>query len=312
MARPSIEGKYRMINAALALAEERGSISLADAAAQLETTRDHLRALLDSVLFLEFRTRRGELVHATRAFLLTEDDHLLVDERHWLRDLVSRPPDADTALRLLVAGTVVQSLVVGANPQLDTAVHKLEQVVAADVVVGVDDPPCRDVVEQARRDGRSVRFRYVNDKGEARDREVEPWFVFSNWGRWYVHGRDLDDDAVKWFRIDRMASADVGDHRFEPPEHAEVPEWFDLHDHEVTVTLRLAATALDGLPTPHRLGAITHLADGRVDVDVTVYGRQRLAHLLVVLPPDAEVVGPEECRALRREHAAALLAGYDG
>lgn len=311
MARPSAESRYRALNAVLAMADERGPVALADAATEIGMTRDQLRALLDPVLFLEFRTSRGELVQATRAFLLTEDDHLMVDETHWLRDLASRPPDADAALRLLVAGTVLQSLAIGPTAPLDAAVRKLEQVVAADVVVGVDDPPCRDAAEEARRTGRTLRFRYVNDKGEARDREIEPWFVFSNWGRWYVQGRDLGDDEVKWFRLDRMASADVGDGTFDAPDVAEVPEWFDLSEHEVTVTVRLDPGALDGLPTPHRLGPLVHTADGCVEVDVTVYGRQRLEHLLVVLPPEADVVAPDELRALRAERAAALLARYD-
>lgn len=311
MARPSTEHRYRLLTAVLAMAEERGPVSLADAAREVGLTRDQLRALLDPVLFLEFRTSRGELVQATRAFLLTEDDHLVVDERHWLRDLASRPPDPDTALRLLVAGTVLQSLALGPTAPLDAAVRKLEQVVAADVVVGVDDPPCRAVVDQARRQGCTVRVRYVNDRGEARDRELEPWFVFSNWGRWYVQGRDVGDDEVKWFRIDRMAGAELGDGRFQAPDVAAVPEWFDLTEHEVTVTLRLDPAALDGLPTPHRLGPVAPTDDGRVEVDVTVYGRQRLAHLLVAVPADTEVVDSEDHRELRRAHAKRILARYE-
>jgi hypothetical protein len=91
-----------------------------------------------------------------------------------------------------------------------------------------------------------------------------------------------------------------------------VPEWFDLSGEERTVRIRIEQSDLDALPTPRNLENVDVLEAGRVEVDVTVYGQQRLEHLLVVLPPDAEIVAPSECEALRRGRAADLLALYEG
>lgn len=309
MPRRSKDEVYRVITAVLAITEEAGAIALGDAAARVGVTRDELAAILEPVLYQEFRAEDGSLVSNTDAFLLDEGDTLRLTSDHWLRDLASDPPDLDTALRLLVAGSVMKSLSVASTPTLDRALLKLEQVVAADVLVALDAPECLAVVDRANRLSRNVRCRYVNDRGEARDREIEPWFVFSKWGRWYVHGRDAGADQVKWFRVDRMAGAEITDHRFTPAGAVAIPEWFELPA-EPPVTLRVARAAVDNLPTPHRIDALTLLPDGRAEVTVTVHGRQRLEHLLVVLPPGAEVVDPVELGEVRRAHAARLLAAY--
>jgi predicted DNA-binding transcriptional regulator YafY len=266
--------------------------------------------MLEPVLYYEFRTYEG-IVGKAAAFLVDEHDWLTVDHEHWLRDLAATPPGPETALRLLVAGTVVKSVALGPTPALDSALRKLEREVAADVVVALDSPECLPVVEDAYRNCRTLRCRYVNDRGDARDREIEPWFVFSNWGRWYVHGRDVAEDAAKWFRIDRMSSATLGVGTFEPLETVAVPELFNLSGEERAVRIRIDQTDLDGLPTPRNVENLDVLEAGRVEVDVTVYGQQRLEHLLVVLPPDAQIVASPEYEALRRARAGELLAIYE-
>ncbi len=122
-------------------------------------------------------------------------------------------------------------------------------------MVAIDSPPHLPVAKQANSLGRTLAIRYVNDRGEAGDRTIEPWLVFSNWGRWYVHGRDLGDGRAKWFRVDRIVSAELGTAQFDPPPDIEIPDWFDLGGEE-TVTLRLSADAVDALPTPRRIDAL--------------------------------------------------------
>ena len=56
------------------------------------------------------------------------------------------------------------------------------------VAVGEDAHRHVDPRQAAYRAQRTLRCRYSNDRGEVRDREIEPWFVFSNLGRWYVQG----------------------------------------------------------------------------------------------------------------------------
>ena len=304
---------FEILREVLALAEEQGSVPLSVAAEAVGVGAAQLRALLDPVLYLEFREHHtGQIVGEARAFLLTEDDHLKIDEGHWLRDLTSTPPDRDTALGLFVAATTMQALATGPTPDLDRAARKLAEHLQVILRVPVQVPECLDLAQEAWRDGRSLQIRYLSDGADApRDREVLPWRVFSQWGHWYLHARDIEDVEPKYFRLDRVISARLGDLAFDPPDHDEIPEWFDLSEHARTVRVRMAADALDSLPAPHQLGDPVDCGDGTVELDITVHGERRFEHLLVSLPADAVVLGPPGVADQRRAHAARILAAYD-
>src|SRR5262245_35235 len=205
---------FEILRTVLALAEEQQMVHLDDAAAEVGIDVATLRKLLDPVLFLAFRTPSREMVSEDRAFLLTEEGWLKVDEEHWLRDLASEPPDPDTALRLLVAGLAYQAIAGKQTPDLDRALDKLRAVVAAHLHLVIEKPPCLGVAQDAWVKGLSLRFRYVSTDADTSDREVLPFRVYSKWGHWYVQGREVDgDDDVefKHFRVDRMVDAAVGD-----------------------------------------------------------------------------------------------------
>lgn len=302
---------FEVLRTVLALVEEQGSVALADGAAAAGVDEGTLRGLLGPVLFLAFRTATGELLQETDAFLLTEDDVLCVTGAHWLRDLAGDPPAPDVALRLLIAALTVQTLSTQPTPNLDDAVKKLRGVVAVELNVPVDRPPCLDVVQQAWHEGRSARMRYLSDAASAaHDMEVLPHRVFCRWGHWYLVGRIPTEDWARTFRIDRMQDAAVGDVRFDPPDIVEIPEWFDLSAHERTVRVRCTPEVLDVLPQPMRVGETTAVGADQVEVDLTVTGDRRLEHLLVCLPADSTVVSPEEYVQVRRDHARRLLAAF--
>ena len=77
-----------------------------------------------------------------------------------------------------------------------------------------------------------------------------------------------------------------------------------------SVRVRMPADVERSLPTPIRFTDRVELPDGWEEVTITVNGDPRLEHLLVSLPPDAEVLEPTDCREVRRAHAARLLADY--
>src|SRR3989442_10351907 len=121
---------FEILREVLALAEERVSIEIADAAAAVDITPERLHDLLLPVLYLEFKTSRGSIVGAEQEFLLTEDGRLMVSQDHWLRSLCAEPPNPDTALRLLIAGLVIQGVESARDRDLARAVTKLRGVVA--------------------------------------------------------------------------------------------------------------------------------------------------------------------------------------
>jgi proteasome accessory factor C len=302
---------FEILRQVLATAEERRAISLRDAAAEVGVSPDQLKDLLDPVLFLAFRTGLGDLIEQSRSFLLTEDDEIIVDEEHWLRDLAAEPPSPDVALRLLVAGVAMQSFATRETPDLDTVVEKLSGLVGAHLDVSVPAPAALEAARESWARGRSLRFRYLRDIDDvASDREAVPYRVFCKWSHWYFQGRELDDTEPKIFRIDRMRDAHLGIVEFDPPPDTEIPDWFDLTQHELQVTLLMRPEQVDALPRASHIAERRELDDGLVEVDVVVTGERRLDHLLVTLEPDVEVVAPAEAQLRQREHAAALLAAY--
>jgi proteasome accessory factor B len=76
--------------------------------------------------------------------------------------------------------------------------------------------------------GRRVRFRYYGiDRDEVSDREVEPWGLGYNRGHWYLAGHDLDREAMRTFRVDRIR----GRVRIGVPATHPVPKDFDVQEH---------------------------------------------------------------------------------
>lgn len=306
---------FEILRQVLAMAEERRAISLVDAAVAVGVSPEELKDLLDPVLFLAFRTGLGDLIEQSRSFLLTEDDEIIVDQEHWLRDLAADPPSPDVALRLLVAGIAMQSFATRDTPELDSVVEKLSAIVGTHLDVSVPAPPALEAARESWTRGRSLRFRYVRDNDDvASDREAVPFRVFCKWSHWYFQGRELvtghSHGEPKMFRIDRMHDAHLGVVEFDPPPDTEIPDWFDLTQHELQVTLRMRPEQVDALPRASRIAERRELDDGLVEVDVIVTGERRLDHLLVTLDPDVEVIAPESARARQREHAVALLAAY--
>ena len=55
------------------------------------------------------------------------------------------------------------------------------------------------------------------------------------------------------FRIDRMHDAHLGVIEFDPPPDTEIPDWFDLTQHELRVTLRMRPEQVDALPRASRI-----------------------------------------------------------
>lgn len=307
---------FEILRTVLAAVEERRAVPLDEAADMVGVGDAELRALLAPVLFLEFHEDDGDLVSRTNAFLLTEDDVLVLDHGHWLRNLAARAPDRETTLALFVAGATMQAIATQPTPDLDGALRVLAEEVKVTLRLPVARPAALDVVQQAWNEGRSVTARYLSDGAdEPRDRELLPWRVFSKWGHWYVHALATDGTEPHYYRVDRMLDAALGDLRFDPPEHDEIPDWFDLSAHARTVRVRMRADARESLPAPHQLGdetdcGVDDSGARRVELDITVRGERRFDHLLVCLPADAEVLAPTDAIERRRAHAARLLAAY--
>ncbi|MEZ5170988.1 MAG: WYL domain-containing protein [Acidimicrobiia bacterium] len=310
--------RFDAVLGALALAEEQGAVSLDDAADAVGVSADTLHALLEPVLYLDFRLtprggRIGEQINESRAFLLTEDGTLVVEEDNWLRNLVTEPPERDLVLHLLTAGLAYRASTFAQRRELDRALDRLSDALGAAVHVAVDTPPALGVAREAATRRRTLRFSYVKaGLAEPSEREVEPHRVFCNWGNWYVFGPEVGGGEPKYFRVDRMTDAEVADGTFPDPPDVELPDFFDLSDHAVDVDLRVPRSALRMLDADYLIRQTTDVEQQPhlVDVSLTVYGAATLDHLLLRLPGGSSVTAPHELAQRRDALAREVLALY--
>lgn len=301
--------RFEIVSAALALAEERRSIQIAEAADIVGATVEDLRTYLEPVLFLEYRDSTRQLINRTGAFLLNEDDILSVDGGHWLRDWDSSEPNRESAMRLFLAATTYQAITDRPSMALNSAITKLRKLVAVEVIIPFVVPPCLYAVNAAWSAKRSLEFRYTKFKEEVgTDRVVLCCDVFYQWGAWYAFGPELSNDTPKYWRIDRMQDATVGPIDANPPADLARASEFDLSQMRREITVRVPPRIIYALPQPHKIIEREDESDGRVRARVAVDGDRQLDHLLVALGPDGDVVSPVEYIQQRQKCAEALLA----
>jgi len=306
--------QFEILMAALAIVEEERAIPLGAAAARLGVTRDELQAILDPVLFLAFDPPDGvNPIDRTQYLYLTDDDVVTLDidgltDGVWLRNLVTRPPSHDTALDWYLSSIIMQSL--DPSPALEAAIAKLADIVRVTLVVPLEQPPALGVVQQAWSQQLSVFTRYLAEGSEAaQEREIVPWRIYANWGRWYVKGTATDHGEERTYRIDRMLDARLGSERYDRPHDVVIPSWFDMEHNVRTVRVRMPVAIERSLATPIVFTDRTLLPGDREEVSITVNGDGRFDHLLVSLPPEAEVLDAAATER-RREYAARLLTDY--
>ena len=135
-------------------------------------------------------------------------------------------------------------------------------------------------------------------------RSLEPYGVVLRFGHWYVVGRDLDRDAPRAFRVDRIDGApDIGKAgSFEPPTTTDpgafVRDPLTYGDDRpvearVLIDTTRAALVVDELGEQ---AVVARRDDGAVEVALPVVNRDAFRTWVLELLEHAEVLGPPELR----------------
>ena len=170
------------------------------------------------------------------------------------------------------------------------------------------DPDVLTVIASACRDHERLRFDYRTHSGAGSQRSVEPYRLINDRRRWYLLAWDVDRDAWRTFRVDRIEPQTPTGPRFTP--RALPP------DHEVTAQV---ARGVGEATWRYRARVIVHApatwVQGRLPIPVEVesLGEDRcafepgsdhpemLALYLGMLDADFEIVdAPELVDALRK------------
>lgn len=251
-----------------------------------ERDKDDLRELgipIDTVTVEHFEQPKS-------AYNIERDRYELPDPGFELEELAA----------IQLAATAVQ--LEGLDPD-DAAdgLRKLGGVVAGAAptppIGAVPTPPALLELFVAILERRRVGFGY----GGAR-RSVEPHRLQFERGRWYLTGHDLDREARRSFRLDRMEppveSGEQGS--FEPPETVHgvrLRPWELGSGDPVAATVLLEAeVARTVLNEDPGLAVVERREDGSVVIELAVRNRSGLRNFVLTLLDRGELLGPPELR----------------
>jgi proteasome accessory factor C len=249
-----------------------------------------------------------------------EDDHIWIT----MADHFSRPLrlTRNEALALYVRGTeLVATPGVPQAPALTSALGKLSGSLGPEVLgeageaIGAtsagDAPEHLDLVRTAAAAHERLEVEYfAASTREWSHRRIDPEQVFSAMGHWYVASWDVDIDAERLLRIDRIRDA-VGTGIGFPPRGLEgagrplyTPSPADV---PARLLLRPAAR---WVAEYYAVTDPVERADGSLEVTMPVSDLGVVARLLLRLGPDASALDPPALEGIVLDLAARTLARY--
>lgn len=174
-------------------------------------------------------------------------------------------------------------------------------------------PELLDRLRSAARDRHRVAIDYYSfARDEHTAREIDPYQVFADQGRWYVAAWCHRAEGERVFRLDRIGSAEVLDVVFEPPPTADRAGTFQPGPDSPHVVLDLEPDAR-WVVEHYPYERLEDLGDGRRRVTLAVTARPWLERLLLSLGPDAAVVEVDDRLGgpgVRSAAAARVLRRY--
>jgi proteasome accessory factor C len=174
-----------------------------------------------------------------------------------------------------------------------------------------DDSEIAGVMSQAIVDRRLLRLDYYKEnEDEFTTRRVEPYQLLNGQEGWYVHCWDLDRDATRSFRLDRIREAEILDEEFEPRPGIEpdVQGWPRTGQVPASRPARVWISPERARWAREDRRVVEDLSDGAVIVEVQYAGEDWLVRQILEEAGDAAVLEPDEAREAVL-HAAEALAG---
>jgi len=206
-------------------------------------------------------------------------------------------------------------------PSLAKALEKLRRSLGAEMLSEADGrieiarggeaPEHLDTLREGAQTHERLSIEYfAASTGEWSRRDIEPEEVFSGMGHWYVAAWDVDADAERLFRADRVRSATPTGETFSPRGlRGAGRDLYSPTGEDVAVRLRLRPAAR-WIAEYYATTKVEELDDGGVELTLPARQLGWVARLLLRVGDDAEIVDPPELRDQVRDLARETLALY--
>lgn len=176
------------------------------------------------------------------------------------------------------------------------------------------------VLIEAMRTSTAVKFDYhpYTRSVPTRDVWIEPYFTKIFKQRWYVVGRNVKEDKIKTYALDRMSDAVITDHHFVMPSNFEPAKYFtdafgivvDQTEPKI-ITIRTDSTQAKyfrALPLHHSQSEMVHDQYSVFEYKMRV--TNDLVNELLSYGSRIEVLGPPELRTIIRTELKLALEKY--
>ena len=172
-----------------------------------------------------------------------------------------------------------------------------------------DDSEVARVVSQAIAERRLLELEYYKEnEDEFTSRRVEPYQLLNGQEGWYVHSFDVERDAPRSYRLDRIKSVTMADEQFEqrPGVEPDVRGWPKTGEVETSRVARVWISPERARWAREDRRVADELRDGAVVVELHYAGEDWLSGEILKEAGDAVVLEPEDARRAVLEAAEAL------
>jgi proteasome accessory factor C len=146
---------------------------------------------------------------------------------------------------------------------------------------------------------RQLRIEYYKEnEDEFTERTIEPYKLVNGQEGWYIHSWDLEKDAPRSYRLDRVREVEVLDEKFEPRPGVEpdVHGWLSTGEVESGSSARIWVSPERARWVREDHPGATELSDGAVIFERTYASYEWLAREILKEAGDAVVLEPEAAR----------------
>lgn len=175
----------------------------------------------------------------------------------------------------------------------------------------VPSPFLKDIIEASIKNHILI-IEYLS-KSENKAKEVKPIGVYAYDGFWYMPAFDMEHDAVRLFRVDRILALENSQRTHHVP--MTLADWFNSHTTKIPVRLYVTLTR-EGLRQcrsepwlePHVV--MTDQENGYIDAEIDRSEIEFVSSYFFRLGTDAKVVEPQEIVDHIKQRAHGLISHY--
>ena len=154
---------------------------------------------------------------------------------------------------------------------------------------------------------------------EPATRDVHPYGMTYHKGSLYLVAFAPDHDAVRIYKVDRIADAAVSDFPFQRPEDFDLARHFERSfgvfqgDGEATIRVRFLPPVVRYVQekTWHSSQVVETQRDGGLVVEWRLSHTEEIKHWLLSFGANAQILAPEELRRQIADEARAISALYE-